>query len=709
MGMLRLHTVEECQKPMEMIGNHMQLIHGDCLEVLRGMPDNSVDAVVTDPPYGLSFMGKKWDYDVPSVEIWQECLRVLKPGGHLLAFAGTRTQHRMAVRIEDAGFEIRDMIGYLYSTKEPFRELFESLNQEQKKLLQMALGGDGMQAWCYGSGFPKSLDISKKLDLMEKDKYLQLCKAIDNLVIPDIITEWKRYLRSAKTAGVKFQKNPIEIGMNTQKNDFVLLNAAHLHNLEKSNVNAIIAELNLNAHHPMRGAEVAIAQESAEVSIEQLQSLVRYAEKSRQNQSLTYSPISIAECNVRELLNERTAQTIKVEEALETWNGKGKYLGAQGISALCVALTENLRRIILSQSRTFLSLGMTQQTEFASAITVIITEYTAESLTSFMVGILKNKAIDNAAGAEREVIGLRTDGRGKSPQKINNHGNGDTGIGHADGSKQTYLDTAPATDAAKQWAGWGTALKPALEPITVARKPLSEKTVAANALKWGTGGINVDGCRVGHSEPIKVMKAQSGGNKVYGQSGRYAETTELKPVGRFPANLIHDGSEEVLAGFPVTTSGALNSANISAPNGTYGKRPKQLTGEYAPDTGSAARFFYCAKASKSERDAGCEGFDAQKTTFAAGTGLSRNGDGTPRNQSPSNRNHHPTVKPLALMRYLCRLITPPGGIVLDPFMGSGSTGKAALSEGFGFIGIERDPEYFEIARARIAAIQDKLI
>ena len=380
---------------------------GDCLFWLAMLPDNSVDAVVTDPPYGLSFMGKKWDYDVPGEAIWRECLRVLKPGGHLLAFAGTRTQHRMAVRIEDAGFEIRDMI-----------------------------------AWVYGSGFPKSLDVSK--------------------------------------------------------------------------------------------------------------------------------------------------------------------------------------------------------------------------------------AIDKAAGAEREVVGVKENSFGRKP------GGGD-GWGEAiEGGKASdhvFNITAPATEAARQWQGWGTALKPALEPITVARKPLVG-TVAENVLTHGTGALNIDGCRV-HADDAQggtyTVKRFAPGASV-NRDGNWKQeaefTGEMKP-GRFPANLIHDGSDEVVAGFPGEADG------------------------------SAARFFYCAKASKRDRDEGCEGLEAKRTTFADGTGLKNNGDGTPRNQQPSNRNHHPTVKPTDLMRYLCRLVTPPGGTVLDPFMGSGSTGKAAALEGFHFIGMERDADYFVIAQARI--------
>lgn len=338
---------------------------GSCFEVLKGIPDNSVDSIVTDPPYGLSFMGKKWDYDVPEQAIWEECLRVLKPGGHLLAFASTRTQHRMAVRIEDAGFEIRDMI-----------------------------------AWVYGSGFPKSMDVSK--------------------------------------------------------------------------------------------------------------------------------------------------------------------------------------------------------------------------------------AINKAAGAEREVVGRSSSG-------IADGGGKHAGEDGAYGFGAEFDITAPAT-AAVQWQGWGTALKPALEPITVARKPF-KGTVAANVLEWGTGAINIDGGRVAGDAWTRrtPYKDNIKGGQLHAAKSESTYTCGPQSgneLGRWPANLIHDGSD--------VTTGFL---------------------------GAAARFFYCAKASKKDRGKG---------------------------------NTHPTVKPTDLMAYLCRLVTPPGGVVLDPFMGSGSTGKAAVREGFRFIGIEMDAGYLAIAEARIA-------
>ena len=411
------------------------IVHtGDCLDVLRTLPDCSVDSVVTDPPYGLSFMGKKWDYDVPQVDVWRECLRVLKPGGHLLAFAGTRTQHRMAVHIEDAGFEIRDMI-----------------------------------AWVYGSGFPKSLDVSKAID---------------------------------KAAG-------------TERED------------------------------KYEGAFERRA-----------------------------GPTGNRKCDVC-----------------------GKWLQS-GSPCVC-----------------------------------------------------------------------------PRPQ-----------------------DT-PATDAARQWQGWGTALKPAMEPITVARKPLAG-TVAENVLAHGTGAINVDACRVG-TEAVTINTWNDGAKPFGGGAGH--EYTGRTVHGRWPANLIHDGSDEVVGLFPVTKNGGQNETSTPKP-GMFGVGGNEGPTRFAGDSGSAARFFYCAKASKADRDEWCDGLEAK--TRGQEYGLNTGGSTpqqTPHKHEPQ-RNHHPTVKPTALMRYLCRLVTPPGGVVLDPFMGSGSTGKAAILEGFRFIGIEREAEYCEIARARISSV-----
>jgi site-specific DNA-methyltransferase (adenine-specific) len=372
------------------------LFLGDCLDVLKTFDDNSFDSIVTDPPYGLSFMGKKWDYDVPSVEIWVECFRVLKHGGHLLAFAGTRTQHRMAVRIEEAGFEIRDMI-----------------------------------AWVYGSGFPKSHDVSKAID---------------------------------KAAGAE-----------------------------------------------------------------------------------------------REKIRRPSAATAYSSEAgnFRPWMERAQELG-----------------------------------------------YT-----------------------------------------------------EVDGDK-------PVTEAGRQWQGWGTALKPALEPITVARKPLVG-TVAENVLAHGTGGINVDASRVEGVKGVPANLSSAGG--LGWNTGGDMERKQQQN-GRWPANLIHDGSDKSTQFF-----------------------------------GEAARFFYCAKTSKRDRNDGLDNMPLQDVhRYNAGIGEGKEPD------TPSkDQNHHPTVKPTDLMRYLVTLVTPPDGHVLDPFMGSGSTGKGCVQAGFSFTGIEMDNGYLEIAKRRIEHEKEK--
>ena len=404
------------------------IINGNNLEELKKFPDNYFHSVVTDPPYGLSFMGKKWDYDVPSVELWQEVFRVLKEGGYLLSFAGTRTQHRMAVNIEDAGFEIRDMI-----------------------------------AWVYGSGFPKSHNIGKAVDKLQG--------------------------------------------------------------------------------------------------------------------------------------NERESKIIT----------------------------------------------------------------------------------------------------GKVFTGSNNNINGEAG----------QYEVSKGTS---EWEGWGTALKPALEPITMARKPF-KTTVAENVLTNGVGGINIDGCRVETEENLSsnnTTKKFMGSNNNRDSDGERIEYKQ-NPQGRFPANFIHDGSDEVKDLFPDTKSGALKKGDkVSTKHQAdhkWGMKGMERVNEYKPDSGSASRFFYCAKASKKDRNEGLEDFEKKNNDvhnnpnrmFQKSSGITEMDKSTRK----SNQNHHPTVKPTNLMRYLVRLVTPKNGIVLDCFMGSGSTGKACALEGFEFVGIDLDKEYCEIAKARI--------
>jgi len=473
------------------------------------MAENSIDSIVTDPPYGLSFMGKKWDYQVPSIEIWRECLRVLKPGGHLLSFAGTRTHHRMAVNIEDAGFEIRDMI-----------------------------------AWIYGSGFPKSLDVSKAID-KNNGKY-----KID-------LTEFGNYIKYCRE-------------------------------------------------------------------------LKGYSRK-----------------ELDDIMGTCTA--------VSWWEGRRRGVNLPGKDTYI-----KLKKV----------LGLDDRFD---------------------------KLIDWAE-AERETIGQKT--TNKTVYQA---------IGKANISGEIDI-TEAATDGAKKWEGWGTALKPAMEPITVARKPIFG-TIAANVLEHGTGALNIDGCRVNTGEDTRREKSGWQDNGYCGgkyDSEKYDAFESREQQGRWPANVIHDGSDEVTDIFPHSDGqqGAVTGEEPSAiTNNVYGQFEGWPASTPRGDSGSAARFFYCAKASKDDRDNGLEEFEKHSAGECTGGRKERSeGLNSPRagaGRTSGSRNHHPTVKPVDLMCYLCRLVTPPKGTVLDPFMGSGSTGKAAMIEGFMFIGIDRDPEYMAIAEKRI--------
>jgi DNA modification methylase len=457
------------------------------------MPSDSVDSIVTDPPYELGFMGKKWDSSGIAYDqtLWAECLRVLKPGGHLIAFGGTRTYHRMTCAIEDAGFEIRDCI-----------------------------------QWIYGSGFPKSLDVSKAIDKQNGDSQLE-----------------RRLRFTAWVRSTGLTSSQIDKATGTQ----------------------------MGSHYTTHPTQPAIM--------------------TRQHLDA-----------VRHLIGD-VPDWVEAEVDIRT--------------------------------------------------------------------------TESEAWKAREVVGEKTAGMGSGKTFGMLQSEGD----NQDAEKVIPI-TAPHLPTAQQWHGFGTALKPANEPAVLARKPLSG-TVADNVLTWGCGALNIDGCRVPSDDgfekawdkPVRTNIANGGGAFGTGESSKRGtkaiDISANKPVGgRWPANVIFD--EEA-------------AQMLDAQSGH-----------------GASRFFYVAKASRAEREAGLDGMEVQRRAGLQGS--DRDGEIDPlseRWRTSPRANHHPTVKPITLMRYLVRLVTPPGGVVLDPFMGSGSTGCAAMLEAMQFIGIELSAEYLEIARRRI--------
>lgn len=570
--------------------------NGNSLEVLKTFDENSIDSIVCDPPYELGFMNKKWDSSgiAYNVELWKECLRVLKPGGHLLAFSGSRTYHRMAVAIEDAGFDIRDQIMWVYGCLSEDTDIVTPNGITSYKEVKI---GDLVLCYDKDSGEYSYLPIEEIYEYDIKDTAYRITSDFTDQIV--------------------------------------------------SRNHRCLVERN--------GREV-----------------FGFAEECSEKEVVPF--IEMEYTSITDIQHSTTLATITPFE----YEGK----------VWCVKVPTG-SFVAVRNGKAF----PTGNSGFPKSHDV-------------------SKAIDKKAGAEREITGVvkrfksdLTDANGLMKQNKEDH---------------LHNITAPATEEAKQWEGWGTALKPAHEPICLARKPF-DATVAENVILHGTGAINIDGCRVEISENDDPRlggkgewKTDKAAKNVY-EGGYSGDNISSSPLGRFPANFIHDGSDEVVSLFPDTAPsksanrglqhssrhGGLADAGGNIKEGTDTIRGHNDNG------GSAARFFYCAKASKKDRDEGLDGFEERVNPKLCDTGYESpmRMDGKP---CAKSRNHHPTVKPTTLMQYLCRLITPPNGIVLDPFMGSGSTGKAAMYEGFKFIGIDLDSEYCQIAKARIEfALNDK--
>ncbi len=512
------------------------IIQGDCIEEMKKLEENSIDAIITDPPYGLEFMGKEWDkfkegerksfvggggdvtdktndaymrinktanrpsalsiqqkYDMQSFfeEFGKEAIRILKPGGFMLIMGGTRTYHRLVCGIEDAGFEIRDTI-----------------------------------MWLYGSGFPKSLNIGKQIDKRK---------------------DWKKYEEFSK----KLKEKREELGLTKQQ--------------------------------------------------------------------------AFIKCNFK----------------AKTFGGNSWFEHG---------------RIPLKEDYKLLKQGLDLDNLFDNLFEEV----------------------------EREFLGK------------------DKNWGEKGSVPLTGYKEFEVTKGNSIWEGWGTALKPACEPIVVARKPLSEKNVALNVLKWGTGGINIDDCRVGNEErtyPITMTP----GNFETTNGGKNIKSGEATVQGRFPANIILDEEAGKMLDEQsgVIKSGKMNGIYHGFNDGNIFGKAGKTEMNYSGDKGGASRFFYCAKASKSERNFGCEGGDYKSKRPSGVLYNKEEPDGFRDTLKRNLKNNHPTVKPLKLMEYLVKLVSKEGAIVLDPFVGSGTTAIACIKQGRKFIGIEKEEEYIKIVNARI--------
>jgi DNA modification methylase len=693
------------------------LHRGSCLDLLRALPDNCADACVTDPPYELTgnasskrgFMGQAWDGSGIAfrVELWKEVLRVLKPGGHLLAFGGTRTYHRMACAIEDAGFEIRDSVH-----------------------------------WSYGSGFPHYLSVSRAIDESYRRDLSGVIKRIPGFsaTITELWIECSRRVASAEPLS---QRSTIGTGMSTQKSDSALGNATPPVSLENSSFNAIIAELRSSDLQLTPNESTCFAPRSAGQITLQSPGHATSAELSLESQSVLLGQMgSSAQCDATECTGENRERARGVVEHLKTWNGRSSSLDPEATNAVCAALTETLRHIISSQSKTFRSLDTTDQMACASAMIATSTAFTEECLTSFTAGTLSRWVQRELDGIVREVVGTYT-ASGNAGTSTKDKG-GTFAVGAENSAPIELKRTIGATDKSRAWDGWATALRPSHEPIVVARKPFSG-TVVDNILTNRVGALNIDACRVprnaaterGESWAKSGNTAQPDADKIAAPPGNGINS---HPLGGWPGNVVltHDFKCSETACVPECPCHVMGEMSGSLSNGGQNatsdrtKRGELCYGEYGPDSeptrfagdsGTAARYFnqsrwteqddpfwpgfyYCSKAGTAERELGCE-----KLPKKSAAKLTESQDGAARLNCPSTgagrtsegrANFHPTVKPLELMRWLCRLVTPKNGIIIEPFGGSGSGIMAPILEGFRCIASELIDDYWPIIEARVA-------
>ncbi len=633
-----------------------KIIHGDNREILKMFPDNHFDSIVTDPPYELGFMGKKWDSTgiAYNVELWKECLRVLKPGGHLLAFGGTRTYHRMACAIEDAGFEIRDCI-----------------------------------QWLYGSGLPKSHDISKAIDKKLGAKR----EIIDS------------YTRKGRSGGIMGEKVEIERNITVPATPEAQKYDGWGTCLKPANEPLIWATKSLT---PVLEDGIIFLENILGVILCRLLN-AKYVEQILTS-NLQGSPEDVFDFVLwiveEKITNGKEKQSPKMDifKSRETerifwnivtlWRNISEENFQLGNTSTISMETNKITELKILKS--WILESIFQNTTLANECSVDgLMSYATSVVMNSNEGKLKSKHILKHSVPENAILKI---GVNVALELVN------FAVWSLTTLIQTENTVLPNVITLPEWERvvkekllsvdfvdrnlkqlfqetLNTVIEsvcqepsPANEPIVLARKPLSEKTIAENVMKWGTGGLNIDGCRIPTEDNLNGgrysdKKGDITCNVYTPTINKRSKSDYKQPTGRFPANVILDKEAGCML-------------------------DEQQEG--------VSRFFYCAKASKKERNMGLEDMpevisnDGRDETLASGN-MPHNRGNVPK------KNHHPTVKPVKLMEYLITLITPPNGIVLDPFFGSGTTGIAAVNLGRPFVGIELIEEYVTLARERIKA------
>jgi len=759
-----------------------KLYQGNMLDLLDVIDKESIDAILTDPPYELNFMGKGWDNSgiAFQVDTWQKCYEVLKPGGYLLAFGGSRTFHRIACAIEDAGFEIRDTIMWLYGCLSSDTEILTSNGWKNSETITT-------DDEIYSLDLQKDIIIKNKcLNIfkydydgemvnLKNDNTNQLLTPNHHCIVKDNIKTqikgqtkynlhnywnykdaWQIRSQAVKLPLASKYDGKLEIGnLFAELLGWIISEGTYLKDtnaivITQSSVNQkyveriryILGKLHIKYNEYSRERiyknktyteyDFYIGKE-AEKTVDKIKEL---APNKKLNWNLLELSLSNKEFLIKGLLQgdgakcnntlgfsafyQKDIEQLQVFQAVLHLTGKQGWINEKKYS--CSIHNNSTTEL---QGKHFKNRFVKYNGKYVWCIETEVGNFIAKRDGKIFItgnsGFPKSMniglAIDKKNGVESKVIAT-----GKSGAK-------ETHTNSLNLVKNPFGGEYEIKEAQNKWKGWGTALKPSFEPIIVARKPF-KGSLAENVLEYGVGGINIDECRVETQDDLYRKPCENG--SIYSQQEKQYTTGTMNDsykLGRFPANTIltYDETDfdEVCGGFPNTKGfyrpnckdkSYNQSSNIQLGGGN-------VSSQYN-DSGSASRYFYCAKASKKDRDEGLDNFETKKTGELQGGrkegsagSIMLNIDGTTRvnpyaGTGTPKKNTHPTVKPTELMQYLVRLVTPNGGTILDPFNGSGSTGKAVMYENrernknYKYIGIELTEEYLPIAKARIEYVSN---